>query len=369
MSFNIRIAQPNIDEEDITSVTTALREGRLSGGIYAEQFEKLFAKYIGVKYAISVNSATAALQLMLAASDIKEGDEVITTPFTFAATANSIILQGAKPIFVDIEYDSYNIDPEKIEKKITKKTKAIMPIHYSGQSSEMNQINEIAEKNNLLVFEDAAPSAGATYYDKKVGGLGTAGAFSFFPDKNITTGEGGMLTTNSDKLAELASIMKRHGAPKRYYHTEIGWNFKMPDINAALGISQLKKLPNIIKQKNILAENYSKLIKKMLNQQVIYPKIKDGCTHTFNIYTIRFKNLKSREKAQKKLYDKGIETRVCFPSVHLQPIYQKLLKISIGSFPISEKCSETTLCLPMFLGLKIEQQEEIIKNIKEALEC
>ena len=305
---------------------------------------------------------------MLVANNIGKDDEIITTPYTFAATSNVIMLQKAKPIFVDIEPESYNIDPLKIEEKITEKTKAIMLIHYAGQSSEMNKIMNLGKTHNLHIFEDAAPAAGAIYHGKKVGGIGDAGAFSFFPDKNMTTGEGGMLTTNSDDLAQKARILKKHGASSRYHHTEIGWNFKLPDPNAALGYFQLKRLPNVITEKNQIAKKYSELINELIPERVSPPMIKPNCTHTFNLYCVKFNNEQDREMVKKYLESKKIETRICFPVVHLQPIYQKLLGLPSGSFPISEKCSKTTLCLPMYSDLQMSQQESIVSYIKDALE-
>ena len=255
--YKIRIAQPNITEEDAKAVYTAVKEKFLSGtGPYNKQFEKDFAKYVGTKYAVTVNSGTAALHLSLEALGIRDEDEVITTPFTYAATSNVIILQNAKPIFVDIEDETFNLDPTKIEKAITKKTKAIMPIHYAGQTCEMELINEIAKKHDLFVIEDAAPAIGATHKGKKSGTLGDIAGFSFFPDKNMTTGEGGMVVTDSAELAEKCTVLKKNGASKRYFHTEIGWNFKLSDINAALGISQLKRIDKTIEEKNNCAKIY-----------------------------------------------------------------------------------------------------------------
>jgi perosamine synthetase len=367
MSFDIRVGGPIIDDDDIQSVIETLRQGRLSGGIFAEKFEKEFAKFTGVKYAVAVNSATAALQLMLATNDIGKGDEVITTPYTFAATANVILQQNAKPVFVDIESDFYNIDAAKIEEKITENTKAIMPIHYGGQISQMDKIRKIAKKFNLLTFEDAAPAAGAELNGKKAGSLSDAGAFSFFPDKNMTTGEGGMLTTNSEYIAERARIMKKHGAPTRYHHTEIGWNFKMPDMNAALGISQLKKLPKIIRKKNELAKYYNDILTDELRGQVEIPKIMKSSYHTFNIYNVKFENQNKRDKVKKHLEENKIETRICFPPVHLQPIYMKIMNLKEGSFPISEKSSKETLCLPMFANITNQIQDDIVNHIKNIL--
>jgi len=367
MDYDIRVANPTIDDKDIESVVKALKEKRLSSGKYAEIFEKKFAEFIGVKHAVSMNSASSALLVMLEVGKIGKDDEVITTPYTYAATANVIMLQGAKPVFVDIENESYNIDPTKIEEKITSKTKAIMPIHFGGQSAEMEPIRKIAQDAGLLVFEDAAPAAGATYQNEKVGGIGDAGAFSFFPDKNMTTGEGGMLTTNSDKIAEKARILKKNGAKERYHHTEIGWNFKMPDPSAALGISQLEKLPFTIKEKNKLAENYTKIISEEI-EGVITPKTKQGCLHTFNLYSVRFANKTIRDRVKKCLEENKIETRICFPPVHTQPIFMELLKTKKGDFPISEKSAETSLCLPMYSDLTSDNQSKITSHIKEAIE-
>jgi len=367
MDYDIRVGGPFLDNDDIESVLKVLREGRLSGGVYSEYFEKEFAKFMGVKHAVSVNSATSALQLMLAAKGIGENDEVITTPYTYAATANVIVLQGARPVFVDIELDSYNIDSTKIKEAISEKTRAIMPIHYGGQSADMEEIMKIAKESNLSVFEDAAPSAGATYKEQKVGSIGDAAAFSFFPDKNMTTGEGGMLTTNSDEIAKKAQIMKRGGAESRYFHTEIGWNFKMPDPIAALGISQLKKLPKIIKEKQKLALYYTKLFQDILSEEVIIPEIKKERSHTFNLFSIRFKDEKIRNSVKDYLDGKKIESRICFPPVHLQPIYQRLYGFKSNTFPIAELSAKTTLCMPMLVGLSENIQENIVNYVKEAI--
>ncbi len=367
MDFDIRVANPIIDDKDIENVVRALKEKRLSSGKYAEIFEKKFAEFIGVKHAVSMNSASSALLVMLEAKKIGKGDEVITTPYTYAATANVIMLQGAKPVFVDIENESYNIDSSKIKEKITSNTKAIMPIHYGGQAAEMNEIKKIAKDAGLLVFEDAAPAAGAIYENEKVGGIGDAGAFSFFPDKNMTTGEGGMLTTNSDEIAEKASILKKNGAKERYHHIEIGWNFKMPDPNAALGISQLEKLPFTIKDKNRLAENYTKIFAEEI-QDVVTPKTKQGCLHTFNLYSVRFDNQQLRDRVKKHLEENRIETRICFPPVHTQPIFMELLKTKKGDYPIAEKSAETSLCLPMYSDLSEDDQRKITSHVKEAIE-
>ena len=284
MSYRIRVAEPDITDDDANSVYNAIKNGHLSSGPITEEFEQAFAKFIGTKYAVAVNSGTAALHLALESLNIKNGAEVITTPLTFAATTNVIVLQNAKPVFVDIDKTTYNLDPNLIEKSITPNTKAILPIHYAGQCSEMDEINEIAKKHNIEVIEDAAPAVGATYHGKKAGTLGRIAGFSFFPDKNMTTGEGGMITTDDIELAEKCKILRKNGASKRYYNVYIGWNFKMPDINAALGLSQLQRIENIIERKNQIAKYYSKHLEQL--DGIVPPQINDYNRCTFMLYSI-----------------------------------------------------------------------------------
>ena len=362
--FKIRVAEPNIEEDDAKAVYKAVKEKCLSGsGPYNKQFEKNFAEYIGTKYAVAVNSGTAALHLSLEVLGIRDGDEVITTPFTFAATSNVIIMQNAKPIFVDIEPETFNLDPLKIESAISSKTKAIMPIHYAGQPCEMDAINEIAKKHNLYVIEDAAPAVGSTYKGKKAGTLSDIAGFSFFPDKNITTGEGGMIVTNNSEFAQKCQILKKNGASKRYYNTSIGWNFKMSDINAALGISQLKRIESIIERKNSCAKFYDELLSTI--PEITVPTVREYNRATYMLYSILIKDNELREKIRIGLETKGIETRINFPSMHLQPAYIEKFGDTKGSLPISEDASERILGLPIFINMTQTDQELVVNAIKE----
>ena len=360
--FHIPSAEPNITEDDAKAAYNAIKEGRLSSGSYVKKFEQEFANYIGTKFAIAVNSATSGLQLSLASLGIYDG-EVITTPFTYAATSNVIVHQNAKPVFVDVDKATYNIDPDKIEKAITKKTRAIMPIHYGGQCSEMEEISEIASKHNLFVIEDAAPAIGATHKQRKAGTFGIISAFSFFPDKNLTTGEGGMVVTSDPELADKCEELRKNGASSRYHHTSIGWNFKMPDPNAALGLSQLKRIESIIATKNKIAKYYQVSLEKI--NEIQLPIVKEYNRHTFMLYSILTKDLKQREEIKNTLANKGIESRINFPSVHLQPIYKQMFGFQSGSFPISENLSERILGLPIFFSMKEEQQDQIVNVIRE----
>ena len=360
--FHIPSAEPNITEDDAKAAYNAIKEGRLSSGSYVKKFEQEFANYIGTKFAIAVNSATSGLQLSLASLGIYDG-EVITTPFTYAATSNVIVHQNAKPVFVDVDKATYNIDPDKIEKAITKKTRAIMPIHYGGQCSEMEEISEIASKHNLFVIEDAAPAIGATHKQRKAGTFGIISAFSFFPDKNLTTGEGGMVVTSDPELADKCEELRKNGASSRYHHTSIGWNFKMPDPNAALGSSQLKRIESIIATKNKIAKYYQVSLEKI--NEIQPPIVKEYNRHTFMLYSILTKDLKQREEIKNTLANKGIESRINFPSVHLQPIYKQMFGFQNDSFPISENLSDRILGLPIFFSMKEEQQDQIVNVIRE----
>jgi len=363
--YKIRVGQPHITEEDAQAMYKAVKGAFLGPGPYVENFEKEFARYVGTKEAVAVNSGTSAMLLPLTALNIKEGDEVITTPYTFAATSNAIVLNKAKPVFVDIESDTFNLDPNKIEKSITSKTKAIMPVDYAGQSAESIAINEIAERHNLVVIEDGAPALGATHKNRKVGSISTVTGFSFGPDKNMNTGEGGMIATDDVELAETCRILRKNGAEKRYYHTYIGWNAKMQDPSAALGLSQLKRIESIIETKNKLAEHYTSLLENI--GDIITPIVKPYNRHTFMLYPILAKDNQQREKIRLALDENGIETRINFPPVHLQPVYRKMFGTREGMFPITEEMAERTLGLPIFLKITIEQQEMITEIINDSV--
>lgn len=359
----ISIADPFIEEEEINAVVQALKEKRLSQGEYVEKFEHLFAKYVGVKEAVAFNSGTAALHVGLAARGIKPTDDVITTPFTFAATANVIVLLGANIVFVDIEPDTLNIDPSAVEEAITPNTKAIIPVHYAGQCTEMDEIMEIAKNYDLFVLEDAAESHGSLYKDKMAGSLGDAGAFSFYPNKNICCGEGGMLTTNDEELARKARILRNHGQDGRYHHVEIGWNYKMMDFVAAIGIVQLKRINQLLKLKTEQTKYYDNYFIKIdfIRPQTVRPYN----VHSYMLYPILTNTQTQRDTLMLSLEKAGVETRIAFPTLHLQPAFQRLYGFTYGQFPVAENASNTVLCLPIHAYLKREDQEYIVNIIRE----
>lgn len=356
----IPIAKPIIDEDEISAVTAVLRSGVIAQGRKVEEFEGAFAQFIGTKYAVAVNSGTAALHIALLAHGIGEGDEVITSPFTFIATANSILFTGAKPVFADIEEDSFNIAPDNIVEKITPQTKAIMPVHLYGQPCDMKRIMRIAQEYGLIIIEDACQAHGAEYEGKKVGSFGT-GCFSFYPTKNMTTSEGGMITTNDKDIAEKARMIRSHGQRQRYFHEILGYNYRMTDIAAAIGLCQLEKLEGFNSKR---IENAKFLTRGLSGiKGLILPSIKSNTKHVFHQYTIRVTQDFGipRDELRQKLMNKGVATEVYYPlPIHKQPLYQ-----SLGyndHLPNSEKAATEVLSLPVHPSL-------IVLELKHIAEC
>jgi len=351
-----------LGKEEIKAVTEVLKSGVIAQGSKVAELEEKFAKFIGTKYAIATSNGTTALHVALLAHGIGHKDEVITSPFTFIASANSMLYTGARPVFVDIEEESFNIDPEKIEKAITKKTKAIMPIHLYGSSCDMTKIMAIARKHKLVVIEDACQSHGAEWRGRKVGSFGT-GAFSLYPTKNMTAGEGGIITTDSQKIYEQAKLLRNHGSKVKYYHDILGYNFRMTDIGAAIGVEQFKKLPkfNQIRQKNasFLTKNLSNI------PSLITPFVGSNVNHVFHQYTIRITEEfgYSRDEVLKKLTEAGIGTAVFYPlPINEQKVYQKLGYKS--DTPVAKKVSGQVISIPVQPALKLRDLQYIVKVIK-----
>ncbi len=342
----IYIAKPIISDEEIEAVTEVLKSGMLAQGSKVEEFQNEFAKYSEAKYGIATSSGTTALHTALVAAGVEKGDEVITTPFTFAATSNSILYSDAIPVYSDINPKTFNLDPEKIEEKITDKTKAILPVHLYGQPADMDPILEIAEKHDLKVIEDAAQAHGSTYKNKKIGSIGDLGCFSFYPTKNMTTGEGGMVTTNSEELEEKSAMIRAHGESKRYEQSLLGYNYRMTDIAASIGLVQLKHIDEFNEKRN---ENASYLSEGLADVNgITTPEVDENVTHVFHQYTIRVS--KDRDTFKQYLTDNGIGTGVHYPIVlYKQPYYQKLgIK---GNCPEAELAANQVISLPVHPSL------------------
>lgn len=360
------IAKPYITAKDKQSVLAVLNTDNLSLGPKYREFEEKFAKKLGVKYACAVSSGTAGLHLVMLACGIGPGDEVITTPFTFVASANSILYVGAKPVFVDIDPLTYNLNPENIEKKINKKTKAILVVHIFGQPCDMVPILQLAKKYKLQIIEDACESIGATYKGQLAGTFGQASVFAFYPNKQMTTGEGGMIVTNNKKIYEICQSLKNQGRAENDQwldHKYLGYNYRLDEMSAALGLSQLEKLDFMINKRRKIAGWYDKILRPY-KDIVQTPITAFNNTHTWFVYVVRLKNKKiNRNNLIINLKKIGINTKPYLPSIHLFDFYKKQLGFKKGDFPVSEGTSNSGLALPIYLGLTERDCKYIIAKL------
>jgi dTDP-4-amino-4,6-dideoxygalactose transaminase len=330
----------------------------IAQGPRVKAFEEAFAAMCGVKHAIATTSGTTALHVSLLANGTGEGDEVITSPFTFIASANAVVYTGARPVFIDIDRTTYNIDPALIEAAITPRTKAILPVHLFGLSCDMDLIMKIAQKHDLAVIEDACQSHGATYKGKRVGSFGT-GTFSLYPTKNMTSAEGGMITTDDDAINEKCRVIRQHGMRRRYYHDELGFNFRMTDVHAAIGLEQLKKLEGRNEQRRANAEFLSEHL-----QGVMVPSMPAGCTHVYHQYTVRVPDGK-RDALRAYLQENGVGSEVYYPvPVHQQIFYTDELGYKI-TLPEAEQAALEVLSLPVHPALSQADLETIVSTVNK----
>ncbi len=362
---NIPIAKPLIGDEEINAVVEVLKSGMLAHGKEVEAFERGFADYLGAKHGVAVANGTAALDVALKALGIKDGDEVITTPFTFIASASSILFQRAKPVFADIDPKTFNLDPNEVLERITDRTKAILVVHLYGQPADMKAFKEIAEDHKLYLIEDCAQAHGAEYNGQKVGTFGDIAAFSFYPTKNITTGEGGMVVTDDDELAEKARLIRSHGQKERYYHVALGYNLRMTNIAGALGRVQLKKLEEFNARRRENAEKLTKGISRIagLTPPYVAPKVR----HVYHQYTIRVEDEfpLSRDELAKKLREKGIGTGIYYPlPLHHQPLFKKL-GYEQECCPNAIGASRRVLSLPVHPAVSEEDINYIVSTLEE----
>ncbi|BAI60925.1 putative aminotransferase [Methanocella paludicola SANAE] len=361
----IPIAKPLIGQEEIDAVMGVMRSGTIAEGPKTKEFEDAFKAYIGAGHAIAVNSGTAALHVALLAKGIGPGDEVITTPFTFIATANSILFTGAKPVFVDIEPDTFNIDVNRIRDKITKRTKAVIPVDLYGHCAEMKAIMDIAEDHGLAVIEDACQAHGASVDGKKAGSF-DIGCFSFYPTKNMTTSEGGMITCNDDDVAEKARMIKSHGSKVRYYHEMLGYNLRMTDISAAIGLAQLKKVDRFNEARIRNAMLLSEKLKDIPG--IVTPAIKPGYKHVFHQYTIRVTDEAKlgRDELMGELNHACIGNSIYYPlPIHQQPSFRNI--VNGNRYPVSELMSKQVISLPVHPSVTADEIQFMADNIRVVL--
>jgi len=366
VNYKIPVAEPEIGEAELKSVVEAVKSGWVSSkGPFIEKFEEKFSSYIGLKYGISTSNGTTALHLALAALEIKRGDEVIVPDLTFASVANVIIYTGAKPVFVDSHPEYWCIDPSKLEEKITKKTRAIIPVHLYGHPCNMDSIMETAKDHNLYVIEDCAEAHGAKYKGRKVGTFGDIACFSFYGNKIITTGEGGMCLTKNEDLAEKIRVFRDHGmdTKKKYWHQVIGFNYRMTNLQAALGVAQLEKIDNFIERKRKIAKTYNTFLKNVQGV-TLHPEM-PWAKNVYWLYSILIDAKKygiNRDDLMEKLAQKGIETRHFFYPMHIMPPYKRYALNC--HFHVTEKLSSSGINLPSSVKLKEEEIHEVVQLIK-----
>ncbi|MEC2197095.1 DegT/DnrJ/EryC1/StrS family aminotransferase [Bacillus subtilis] len=370
---------PLIGKEEIQEVTETLESGWLSKGPKVQQFEKEFAAFVGAKHAVAVNSCTAALFLALKAKGIGPGDEVITSPLTFSSTANTIIHTGATPVFADIDENTLNIDPVNLEAAVTPRTKAVVPVHFGGQSCDMDAILAIAQNHGLFVLEDAAHAVYTTYKQRMIGSIGDATAFSFYATKNLATGEGGMLTTDDEELADKIRVLSLHGMSKAawnryssngswYYEVESpGYKMNMFDLQAALGLHQLKRLDDMQKRREEIAGRYQTAFQQISG--LITPFVHDDGRHAWHLYVLQVDEKKAgvtRSEMITALKDEyNIGTSVHFIPVHIHPYYQKQFGYKEADFPNAMNYYKRTLSLPLYPSMSDDDVDDVIEAVRD----
>ncbi len=370
--MKVPLSKPWVNEDDIKAVEEVMKMQYLSLGPKLPEFEQVLAEIAHRKYAVAVNSGTSALHLIIRSLGIKDGDEVITTPFSFIASSNAILFERAKPVFVDIKKDTYNIDTGLIERAITEKTKAILAVDVFGQPADWDILTEIAEKYNLYPIEDSAEAIGSEYKGKPAGSFGEAAIFAFYPNKQITTGEGGVVLTDNEDIATLSKSMRNQGRGEGaswLQHTRLGYNYRISDINCALGISQSKRLNEIVKRRNSAAKLYNEKLKDV--EEVVTPYVSSDATKiSWFVYVIRLSEKfakADRDNIIKLLGDKGIQSRNYFAPIHLQPFYREKFGYKKGDFPITDFVSDRTIALPFFTEITEEEIDYVVDKLKESI--
>jgi perosamine synthetase len=354
----IPISKPYIGDAEKQAVMEVLDSGMLAQGPRTAKLEERFAQVCGVKHAVATSSGTTALHIALLASGIGPGDEVITTPFTFIASANSILFTGAKPVFTDVDAATFNLDPKLIERAITPRTKAILPVHLYGYVCDMDALQAVADKHGLKIIEDACQAVGAAYQDKKAGSFGV-GCFSLYATKNIMSGEGGMITTDDDAVAEKCRLLRNHGMKRRYYHDMLGFNFRMTDLCSAIGLAQIDRLEDFTAKRRANAAYLNANI-----TSVITPQVKPGYQHVWHQYTIRLDRGRDRNAAVKQLSEAGVGTGVFYPVPAHQQDYVREI-VGDVRLPVAEQLAKEVISLPVHPQLNQSDLDTIVAAVNQ----
>lgn len=366
----VPLSKPDLTDLEKRYVLDVLESDRLSMGSKLKQFEELFCVTLHSKYAVAMHSGTGALHVGVKALALQQGDEVITSPFSFIASSNCLVFEKVRPVFVDIEPRTLNIDPAKIEKAITSKTRAVLIVHVFGQPCAMDEIEFLCSKYGLPLLEDACEAIGAEWKGKKAGTFGRAGVFSFYPNKQITTGEGGMLVTGDPEIYHLACSLRNQGrepGSEFLEHHYIGYNYRMTEMQAALGLAQLQRLEEILRKRALAAERYRDLIAGYQVPVSTLSRAGEGKPSWF-VFIVVLPERSRRAAIEGYLRDKGIQSRPYFPPIHLQKCYRELFSYREGDFPVCEKMAARTLALPFYTRITPGEQEYVIAHLKRAIE-
>ncbi len=367
--MNIQLAKPDITQSEIDAVVEVMRSGWLSIGPKIEEFEKKIANYVGVKHAIGVNSGTSGLHLLIKSFDIKDGDEVITTPFSFIASTNCILFERAKPVFVDINPETLEMDIDGIEAKITDKTKAILAVDVFGQPMDIRRLREIADKYKLILIEDSCEALGSEYDGIKSGSLADAAVFAFYPNKQITTGEGGMIVTNDDNIAELCRSYRSQGRAITgfwLHHERMGYNYRMSELNAVIGSVQMDRLDEIIKVRSNVADMYNERLSKIKGVTIPYVSPKTTVMSWF-VYVIRLDESIDRDRVMECLKKNGVACRPYFTPIHIQPYIREMFGYEEENFPNTAKAGRSCIALPFYNDLSAEEIEYVAVTLEKAI--
>lgn len=367
--MKINLAGPDISQKETDLINEVLKSGILSIGPKLEEFENKFKKYFKVKHAIGVNSGTSGLHLLVKSLGIKDGDEVITTPFSFVASANCILYERARPIFVDIDERSLNMDLNRIEEKITEKTRAIIAVDIFGQPIDMVRLMELAESYNLKVIEDSCEAIGTEYKGIKSGTLADGAVFAFYPNKQLTTGEGGMIITDDDNIAELCCSMRSQGRANTglwLFHERLGYNYRLSELHAAIGIAQMERIDEILTKREKVADMYNEKLADF--NGIILPYIDSDVNRmSWFVYVVRLEDYIDRKQVMDYLNEKGVACKPYFSPIHLQPYIKEQFGYNKGDFPITEHVSSYTLALPFWNGISEEEVDYTVLVLKEAV--
>ena len=368
MDKDVRMSFPDINEDDIRYVVEVLRSGRLALGEKTENLEYAISEYVGVKNSVCVSSGTAALHLIVRSMDIHNGDEVLVPSFTFAASVNAFLYEGALPVFVEIESETYNVDPAELEKKITNRTKAIMVVDVFGHPADWDEINRIADKHNLQVIDDSCEAIGAEYKGKKIGSFGDAAAFAFYPNKQMTTGEGGIIVTDNDEIADLCRSMRNQGRGEMgswLEHDRLGYNYRIDELSSALGVSQFRRLESFLEKRSNVANMYNERLQQF--DWLRTPQVKSNVRMSWFVYVVTLAEGLDRDIIITEMEKEGIPARGYFSPVHTQKYIRELFGDLSGTLPVTENIAKRTLALPFHNNLTSDEVDTVVEVLKNVV--